>query len=78
MICMSHRFTAYLGCTGILALVTIAFPGIVIVGLFAGVVPGILLEAVPSLFFYSLPWWGTRALLMKAGALAGLAPASDL
>jgi hypothetical protein len=78
MICMSHRFTAYLGCTGILALVTIAFPGIVIVGLFAGVVPGILLEAVPSLFFYSLPWWGTRALLMKAGALAGLAPASDV
>jgi hypothetical protein len=75
---MSHRFTAYLGCTGIVAVLVIAFPGIVLFGLLAGVVPGILLGITPSLFCYSLAWWATRALVLKAAAVRWAAPTSDV
>jgi hypothetical protein len=75
---ITDRFTTYLGCTGIVALVVVAFPIVVFFGLAFGIVPGILLGLTPSLFLYSLPWWITRALIIEASPLMGLSPISDL
>jgi hypothetical protein len=74
---MSSRFTVYLGCTGIVALLVIAFPGIVLAGLFAGAVPGILLAITPSLFCYSLAWWCARALVLRVATPRCIASTSD-
>jgi hypothetical protein len=74
---MSSRFTVYLGCTGIVALLVIVFPAIVLVARFAGVVPGFLLAITPSLFCYSLAWWCARALVQRLVTPRWVAPASD-
>jgi hypothetical protein len=75
---MSSRFTAYLGCLGVVALLVIAFPDIALAGLFAGVVPGILLGLAPSLFCYSLAWWCARALVVRLATARWIAPTSDI
>jgi hypothetical protein len=65
---MRRGFTIYIGCVGALALAAIAWPGLVLVGLFMGVIPGLLIALSPSLFVYSLSWWGMRTLLLKLRA----------
>jgi hypothetical protein len=66
---MSLRFAAYLGCTGTLAVLAITVPAAVLIGLFAGIVPGIMLGMAPTLFFYSVLWWLARELLFRSRAL---------
>ena len=73
---MTRRFAAYLGCTGVLAVLAITVPGLVLAGLFLGIVPGIMLAAAPTLFLYSVPWWAVRELLLRGSALV-VRPESD-
>ena len=65
-------FSIYLLLTGLAAGAVLAFPHIVLFGLFLGILPGIVLGFVPTLFFYSLLWWGTRALLLRFAAYRGV------
>jgi hypothetical protein len=58
---------------GVAALAAIAWPGFVLIGLFLGIIPGIVLWLAPSLFVYSLLWWSTRAVLWKIPITARLA-----
>jgi hypothetical protein len=62
---VSRSFAIYLGVTGVAALVVLAVPGVVLIGLFLGIIPGIVLWSSPSLFVYSLLWWSTRAILLR-------------
>src|SRR5689334_17865208 len=68
---MSRGFAIYIGSVGAAALAVVAWPGIVLVGLFLGIIPGLVLAVAPSLFLYSLLAWGTRTLLLRIPALAG-------
>jgi hypothetical protein len=63
--------------SGILAAVAWLFPGLVVVGLFLGVLPGLVLMAMPTLFLYLLAIWLIRmALPIPGDALAyGIAAA---
>ena len=70
---MSRRFSTYIVLVGVAALAAIAWPGIVLIGLFLGVIPGIVLWVAPSLFMYSLLWWSARALLLKIPIMARIA-----
>src|SRR5262245_8009388 len=63
---MSRPFAIYIGLLGVATLVAIAWPPIVLFGLFLGFVPGIVLWIAPSLFMYSLLWWSTRATIRQA------------
>jgi hypothetical protein len=51
---VSKRQLIYLGVVGALALVSLAFPTLIFLGLFVGVVPGLILWAAIPLFGYSL------------------------
>lgn len=62
---MSRSFATYIGVLGLASLIAIAWPSAVLIGLFVGLVPGILLWLAPSLFMYSLLWWITRALVRQ-------------
>jgi hypothetical protein len=73
---MSRGFAIYLGCTGALALLAIAVPGLVLIGYFAGILPGLILGSAPTLFLYSIPWWVLRELLLR-GSSAVVKPQSD-
>src|SRR5262249_10910159 len=55
----------------------VAFPGIVVIGLFLGVIPGLLLGLTPTLFMYSLLCWGLHALIRKVAPLAGITATGD-
>jgi hypothetical protein len=72
------RFGTFLGCTAALALLAVAFPGLVLAGLLFGILPGLILAISPNLMLYVLPWWGLRELILKGASRAGLTPASDL
>jgi len=71
-VAMSRRFAIYIGLVGAAALISIAWPAAVLIGLFVGVIPGLILWVAPSLFLYSLLWWGTRAILLRIPAMARL------
>jgi len=62
---MGRSFATYIGVLGFASLIAIAWPSAVLIGLFVGLVPGILLWLAPSLFMYSLLWWITRALVRQ-------------
>jgi hypothetical protein len=70
---VSRRFAIYIGLTGVAALAAIVWPGIVLIGLFLGIIPGIVLWIAPSLFVYSLLWWSARAILLKIPTMARIA-----
>jgi hypothetical protein len=70
---MSRRFAIYMGLLGVAALATVAWPGVILIGLFLGIMPGLALWIAPSLFVYSLLWWGTRAILLNVPKLERMA-----
>lgn len=49
--------------TGILAALVVLFPGLVVIGMFLLVVPGLILGAMPTLFLYLLATWLIRMAL---------------
>ena len=49
--------------TGILAALVVLFPGLVVIGMFLLVVPGLILGAMPTLFPYLLATWLIRMAL---------------
>jgi hypothetical protein len=66
------RFLYVLGCTGLAALIVMAFPVTAVFGLFLGILPGLVLGWTPSLFIYLLAWGALRWLVLKLGTVAGL------
>ncbi len=62
---MSLRFSIYIGVLGAAALAAVAWPSLVLMGLFLGVIPGLVLWVAPSLFIYSVLWWSVRAILLR-------------
>lgn len=74
---MSRRFAIYIGLLGAATLIAVAWPPAVLIGLFLGFVPGIILSIAPSLLMYSLLWWGTRA-VMRRTSIARRAEATSL
>jgi hypothetical protein len=75
---MTTRLATYFACTGITALLVVVFPGVVLVGLFAGVLPGILLGLAPSVFMYSLLWWGLYVLIRRSVPLVATTTPNDI
>ena len=67
---MSRFFTIYFGLLGVAALIAIAWPPVVLIGLLLGFVPGIFLWVAPSLLMCSLLWWITRAIIRQTPMLA--------
>jgi hypothetical protein len=57
----------YLGITGIGAFIALSAPGLVVVGLFLGILPGLVLAVMPTAFLwgvaFALPWFLLRAAL---------------
>jgi hypothetical protein len=70
---VSRRFAIYIALVGLAALAVIAWPGLVLVGLFLGIVPGILLWIAPSLFLYSFLWWCLRTILFRFSIMVRIA-----
>lgn len=74
---MAHtRFLRFLGCTGVAALIVMAYPMVAVFGWLLGGLPGLFLGIAPSLFFYLLVWWGLNWLALKLGMVAGFDPAT--
>ena len=48
---------------GVAAALVMAFPGLAIIGLFLGILPGVALSFAPTLFLYTFAWWLIQALL---------------
>ena len=63
---MTNKLATYFACTGVAALLVAIFPGVVLIGLFAGLVPGIIVGLAPTVFMYSLLWWGLYTLIRKS------------
>lgn len=74
---MAHsRFLYTLGCTGLAALIVMAFPVTAVFGLFLGILPGIILGLTPSLFIYLLAWGALRWLVLSLGTVVRFNPGS--
>jgi hypothetical protein len=82
---MERFILLYLGVTGVGALIVLAMPWLVVIGLIALVVPGLLLGLFPSAFLYGLvfasAWFATRVafgeglIAIAAGLIAVVAVA---
>lgn len=75
---MAHsRFLRFLGCTGVAALIVLAYPAAAVFGWLLGGLPGFFLGIAPSLFVYLVVWWGLKWLVLKLGMVAGFDPATS-
>jgi hypothetical protein len=70
------RYRYVLGCTGLAAAIVMAFPGTAVLGLFLGILPGLILGLTPALFIYLLIWGALRRLVLKLGTVDGSNPES--
>jgi hypothetical protein len=67
---ISKPFPMFLAVTGALAAIAVAAPTLVMIGFFAGILPGIVLFAAPSVFLYALAWYLVRTGILIAGTAA--------
>jgi hypothetical protein len=67
------HFLRFLGCTGVAALIVMAYPAAAVFGLLLGGLPGLFLGVAPSLFVYLVIWWGLKWLALRLALGAGLA-----
>lgn len=70
---VGRRFRALLTVAGVLGAVALAAPPLVMLGFFAGILPGLILLAAPSAFLYMLTWYAVFAILLVTANFAGIA-----
>jgi hypothetical protein len=68
---VNYRFAIFLTCTGLAATAVMMMPGLIVLGLLLGILPGIALALSPGVFVYSALWWGARTLILQTAAPAG-------
>jgi hypothetical protein len=71
---VGRRFTIFLTAAGFLGAIALAAPSLVMLGFFAGILPGIVLFAAPSAFLYMLAWYCVFALPLVAANVARIDP----
>jgi hypothetical protein len=72
---VNRRFQMFLGIAAAIGAVAIVAPHLVMLGFFAGILPGVILSAAPSVFLYALAWYLVRTSILIAGNVIGLDPA---
>ena len=67
---ISKPFPTFLAVTGVLAAIAVVAPSVVLLQFVAGILPGVVLFAAPSVFLYALAWYLVRTGVLLAGTLA--------